>query len=79
MLTGMRTEMEWQGAPDLRAWVEASRLNLVRDLEHDLDAGGVAALQSRFVSALFPALDKLDQFASHASNAERARMFEPVT
>jgi hypothetical protein len=78
MLTGMRTEMEWQGAPDVRAWVEASRLNLVKDLAQDPDNGAVAALQSRFVTALFPALDKLDQFASHAALAERARMFEPV-
>ena len=25
--------MEWQGAADVLAWVEASRLNLVKDLD----------------------------------------------
>ena len=38
----------------------------------------VADLQRRFIKALFPALAKLDDFASHATPAERARMFEPV-
>jgi hypothetical protein len=78
MLTGMRTEMEWQGAPDLGAWVEASRLNLVKDLPQDPDGAAVAALQGRLLTALFPALDKLDQFTVNASPAERARIFDPV-
>jgi hypothetical protein len=77
MLTGMRTEMEWQGAPDLGAWVEASRLNLVKDLPQDPDGAAVAALQGRFLTALFPALDKLDQLTANASPAERARIFDP--
>jgi hypothetical protein len=78
LLTGMKTEMEWQSAADVRAWVEASRLNLVKDLDHDPDEAAVADLQRRFVAALFPALAKLDEFASNASPAERARIFEPV-
>jgi hypothetical protein len=78
LLTGMKTEMEWQGAADVVAWVESSRLNLVKSLDHDPDKAAVADLQRRFVTALFPALAKLDEFAAHASPAERARMFEPV-
>jgi hypothetical protein len=79
LLTGMRTEMEWQGAPDVVAWVEASRLNLVKDLDQYPDKAEVADLQGRFVSALFPALAKLDRLASTATSVERARMFEPST
>ena len=71
--------MQWQGAPDILAWVESSRLNLVKGLDQHADTAAVADLQNRFVTALFPALDKLDEFASHATPAERARMFEPLT
>jgi hypothetical protein len=78
LLTGMRTELEWRDAPDLRAWVEASRLNLVKGLDEHPDKTAVADLQSRFVTALFPALTKLDEFASHATPAERVRMFAAV-
>jgi hypothetical protein len=78
LLTGMRTEMEWQGAPDVLTWVEASRLNLVKGLDQHPDKAAVADLQSRFVTALFPALAKLDVFASHATPAECARMFSAV-
>ena len=75
----MKTEMEWQGAPDVLAWVEASRLNLVKDLNQYPDKAAVADLQGRFVTALFPALAKLERFASTATPAERGRMFEPGT
>ncbi len=78
LLTGMRTEMEWQGAADVLAWVDASRLNLVKNLDQAPDKAAVADLQRRFVTALFPALAKLDEFALHASPAERARMFKPT-
>jgi hypothetical protein len=79
LLTGMKNEMEWQDAPDVLAWVDASRLNLVKGLDQDPDKGGVADLQRRFLTALFPALTKLDEFASRATPAERARIFEPAT
>jgi hypothetical protein len=78
LLTGMRTEMEWQDAPDVFAWAEASRLNLVKGLDQHPDQAALADLQGRFLTALFPALAKLDEFASRATPAERARMFEPV-
>jgi hypothetical protein len=78
LLTGMRTEMQWRDAPDVIAWVETSRLNLVKDLDQHPGKAAVADLQRRFITALFPALAKLDEFASRATPAERARMFEPV-
>jgi hypothetical protein len=78
LLTGMKTEMEWPSAPDVQAWVDGSRLNLVRGLDQGSDTAAVSDLQRRFLTALFPALTKLDEFASHATAAERARMFEPA-
>jgi NAD(P)-binding Rossmann-like domain len=78
ILTGIQTEMEWPSAPDLVAWVEASRLNLLRGLGRDTDQGAVAELQGRFLTALFPALARLDHLAAQAAPAERARMPEPV-
>jgi hypothetical protein len=58
--------------------VDASRLNLVKSLTDDPDQAAVADLQGRFLTALFPALAKLDELASDATPTERARMFEPV-
>ncbi|HEY5023619.1 MAG TPA: NAD(P)/FAD-dependent oxidoreductase [Acidimicrobiales bacterium] len=74
ILTGMQTEMAWQSAPDVQAWVEASRLNLVKGLDEQPDTTAVTDLQTRFLTALFPALAKLDKLASQATPAERARM-----
>jgi hypothetical protein len=78
LLTGLRTEMEWQDAPDVLAWMDTSRLNLVKGLDQHPDQAALADLQRRFLTALFPALAKLDEFASCATPAERARMFEPT-
>jgi hypothetical protein len=58
--------------------VNASRLNLVQSLDQHPDRAAVADLQRRFVTALFPALAKLDELALHVTPAERARMFEPA-
>lgn len=77
LLTGMRTELEWPNAPDVVAWVEASRLNLIRGLDRDHDKAVVAELQSRFLKALFPALESLDTLTANASSAERSRMVAP--
>lgn len=79
LLTGMKTEMEWRGATDVFDWVEASRLNLMRGLDADPDGVAVADLQGRFITALFPALDKLEMLTERASPAERARVFVPAT
>ena len=78
ILAGVTTEMGWQEAPELQAWVDHSRLNLLRGLgEYDGDAS-VPELQGRFFDSLFPALEKLQVFAQQATPRERARMFEPA-
>ena len=72
LLTGMKTEMEWQSAPDVVAWVDATRLNLVKDLAADADKDKVAELQGRFLAALFPALGEARRVRG-AGHARRAR------
>jgi hypothetical protein len=78
LLTGIRTEMGWQDAPELTEWMEASRLNLMRGLAEYGDPAEVRELQGRFLAAVFPALAQLDVLAAQATDAERARMFEPA-
>jgi hypothetical protein len=78
LLLGMKTELEWQSAPEVQAWVDASRLNLVRGIDDDPDKEKVADLQARFLTALFPAQAKLEALAAQATPAERARMFTPT-
>ena len=60
------------------AWVESSRLNLMKGLDQSPDKAAVADLQSRFLTALFPALAGFETLTANASPAERARMFESV-
>lgn len=79
LLTGITNELEWRDAPDVLAWVEGSRLNLMKGLDEHPDKASVADLQGRFLTALFPALTKLEEFSSAATPAERARIFEPAT
>jgi hypothetical protein len=78
ILAGIRTEMGWQDAPDLQEWVDRSRLNLLHGLGESEDGATVRELQGRFLTALFPACDKLQVFAAQATPQERARMFEPA-
>ncbi|HWC38517.1 MAG TPA: NAD(P)/FAD-dependent oxidoreductase [Acidimicrobiales bacterium] len=78
LLIGTRNETEWSDAPDLLAWVEDTRLNLMRGLDQDPNKTAVVELQGRFVTALFPALTKLQELATSATPAERARMYEPA-
>jgi hypothetical protein len=74
LITGLRIEMAWAEADDVNAWVNASRLNLIRDLDSDPDKAAVAELQGRFLNAVFPALAKLDELATHATPAEQRRL-----
>jgi hypothetical protein len=78
LLAGIATEMEWRDAPDLRAWVEASRVNLLHGLDKS-DDSAVPELQGRFLQAVFPALENLKVLARDVSPAERARIFERTT
>jgi hypothetical protein len=76
VLAGIGTELGWQEAPELQAWLDGSRLNLMHGLEN-ADPATVHALQSRFFAALFPAMEKLQELAAQATPRERARMFDP--
>jgi hypothetical protein len=78
LLTGMKTELEWREAPDVLAWVESSRLNLMKGIDQHPDKATVGELQSRFLTALFPALTRFEQLTLNATSGERARMFESV-
>jgi hypothetical protein len=79
ILTGMRTELGWQQAPDVVEWVELSRLNLIKGLDQADDKEMVGDLQTRFVQALFPALSNLDELSKDVTPAERARLFEATS
>ena len=74
-LAGISTEIGWQEAPDLQAWLDHSRLNLLRGYDEN-DDPSIVELQGRFLTVLSPALEKLQVFAAQATPQERARMFE---
>jgi hypothetical protein len=74
ILTGIRTELGWSDAPDLREWVDGSRLNLLRGLGADGDDAELGDLQVRFFDALGPAFEQLEVFSAAATPRERARM-----
>jgi hypothetical protein len=80
-LSGIRTEMGWHDAPDLRDWVDQARLNLLHGMADYADPDTLRALQGRFGAAIGPALAKLDEFSAEATPAEQARIYrlEPVT
>jgi hypothetical protein len=71
VLMGMRTEAGWGEAPDLQMWLDRSRLNVVKDLGSADDAARLQELQVRFLTALFPALEKIQQFAAAATPSEQ--------
>jgi hypothetical protein len=78
VMAGISTEMGWQDATDLQVWLDRSRLNLLAGLDEHADGAAVRELQGRFLAALFPAFDKLQEFAALATPRERARMYEPA-
>ena len=78
IMAGISTEMGWQEAPELQAWVDHARLNLLCGLGENEDGAAVQVLQSRFFESLFPAFDKLQVYAAQATPRERARMYEPA-
>jgi hypothetical protein len=76
VLAGISTELSWSGAPDLRDWLERSRLNLLSGLpENDV----VQELQGRFFTALFPALGRLQEFEARATPQEQGRIYHEPT
>ncbi len=75
ILAGISTEMRWDDAPDLRDWLDRSRLNLLSGLEARADDPvGLEELLPRFLAAVGPALEQLQVFATQATARERARM-----
>ena len=78
ILIGLSNEMQWAGEPDLQAWVDDNRLNVLKDLGSSDDAGELAEVQGRFLEAIFPALEKLRELAKDATPAEQERMFDPA-
>jgi hypothetical protein len=78
LLIGMSTEAAWLGEPDLQAWFDASRLNMLRGIDDGPDHERVRALQRRFLAAFGPALAQFEVYKASASPAERARVFTGV-
>ena len=78
VLTGLSAEMGWQDAADLQAWLDASRLNVMKDLAATADPTELRALQGRFLQAVFPALTKISEWGAAATPAEQALMFTPA-
>jgi hypothetical protein len=80
ILAGISTEMGWLDAPDLQAFVDQSRLNLLSGLDNaEDDAARVPELQTRFFTALPTAFERLAEYAARATPQERGRMFGAAT
>jgi len=76
VLGGLRTEMGWLGEPDVQAWVDASRLNVLKDIATRTDPDLLASWQGRFLEAAMPAYARLDEWAALAGPEERGRIWE---
>ncbi len=77
LAVGLVNEKFWQDEPDVRNWLESSRLNLFRGLRNNSQQQAVAELQGRFLAAIQPALAKVSELSRTASAAEQARIFRP--
>jgi hypothetical protein len=78
MLVSLNTEMSWRDAPDLQAWLDQSRLNVMRELPATAEPERLRELQGRFFTSVEPALRKLHELAADVTPAERERLFEPA-
>ena len=78
VLMGLRAELGWGKAADVQAWLDASRLNVLKDVGSTADAEGLRELQGRFLTAVMPAQAKLDQLLASASPAEQELVLEPT-
>lgn len=77
VILGLNTEVRWTAEPDLQAWLDDSRLNVVKDLATTADPDELRDLQGRFLTALSPALERLRAFRAVASPLEQELMFDP--
>jgi hypothetical protein len=78
MLVSLRTEMGWRDAPDVQAWLDQSRLNVLRELPETAEPERLRDLQGRFLTSVFPALERLQELAADVTPAERERFYEPA-
>jgi len=76
---GLSAELQWREAPDVQAWIDASRLNMIRELPETTEPDRLQDLQGRFLTAIFPALTRLQELAADVTPAERERIFDPAT
>ncbi len=77
VIMGLHAEVRWAAEPDVQAWLDASRLNVVKDVASTDDHDELRDLQGRFLTAIFPALEKLRAFRAVAGPAEQELMFDP--
>lgn len=76
IILGVEAELGWVDAPDLMAWVDASRLNLLKGLDGSDPA--VRELQRRFLTSAFPAIERIHELGKRATPAEQALLFDPA-
>jgi hypothetical protein len=76
VVLGLAAELRWREVPDVQAWLDASRLNVLRDLPVTADRDDLRALQGRFLTAFFPAHDRIHELAGTVSPAEQARIVD---
>ncbi len=76
ILMGLSAEMLWGQEPDVQAWVDGSRLNVLTGLASTDDPTRLRELQTRFLTAAFPAQDKLRALLAVATPAEQELVFE---
>jgi len=75
MLVSLKTELQWREAPDVQAWLDQSRLNVLRELPATADPDRLRDLQGRFLTSVFPALAKLEELGADITPGERERWF----
>lgn len=75
---GFRNEATWAAEPDIQAWMDDSRLNVTKGLAETGDLDHLRDLQRRFVTALFPALEKIPVLAREADPVERDLIYPPL-
>ena len=78
VVMGLHAEVRWAAEPDVQAWLDGSRLNVVKGLGSTDDEPTLPDLQGRFLMAVFPALENLRGFRATASPREQELMFDPA-
>ncbi len=76
VIIGLSTEVGWAAEPDVQAWLDASRLNVIGAVNTSGDPDDRHDLQGRFLNALFPAVEKIQAFGAVASPAEQELLFD---